>query len=107
MNLFDNGALASWLAHQGEMLWAYAVLPVVAIMGIYFTLRTGAVQLRKIHAKFKTLTNKALLKNDSKQLESGLNPTFVDNRLTELKNVECWTVADVLDHRASRFQAID
>ena len=61
MNLFDNDAFATWLADQGDMLWTYAVLPIVAIVGIYFTVRTGAVQFRMIPVMFKTLTDKALV----------------------------------------------
>lgn len=67
MNLFDNDAFATWLANQGDMLWTYAVLPIVAIVGIYFTVRTGAVQFRMIPAMFKTLTDKALLNEEGEK----------------------------------------
>ncbi|MFJ6417587.1 alanine/glycine:cation symporter family protein [Paeniglutamicibacter sp. NPDC091659] len=67
MNLLDNDAFAGWLADQGDLLWTYAVLPIVAIVGIYFTVRTGAVQFRMIPAMFKTLTDKALLNEDGEK----------------------------------------
>ncbi|NKX54443.1 alanine/glycine:cation symporter family protein [Arthrobacter mobilis] len=48
----------------GNELWTWVVLPVLAVLGIYFTARSGAVQLRMLPAMFKTLTDKALVNED-------------------------------------------
>ncbi|GAA4379643.1 alanine/glycine:cation symporter family protein [Paeniglutamicibacter cryotolerans] len=61
MEFLENAALADWFADYGNLLWTYAVLPVLAIVGIYFTIRTKAVQFRMIPAMFRTLTDKALV----------------------------------------------
>ncbi len=42
----------------GDALWTWIVLPVVAILGIYFTVRSGVVQFRLIPEMFRTLTDK-------------------------------------------------
>lgn len=39
----------------GGDLWQYIVLPVVVILGIYFTVRTGVVQIRNFPDMFRTL----------------------------------------------------
>ena len=44
MNLLDNDAFAGWLADQGDLLWTYAALPIVAIVGIYFTVRAKVAE---------------------------------------------------------------
>lgn len=50
--------LDAWILDAGEALWTLAVLPVVAVLGLWFTLRSGAVQLRMIPEMFRTLTDK-------------------------------------------------
>lgn len=42
----------------GDLLWTWAVLPILGLLGVYFTLRSGVVQLRLIPEMFRTLTNK-------------------------------------------------
>ncbi|QYF74450.1 sodium:alanine symporter family protein [Cryobacterium sp. PAMC25264] len=54
-----------WLLTWGDNLWTWIVLPVVVGLGIYFTVRSGVVQLRLIPEMFRTLTNK------TPQTESG------------------------------------
>ncbi|WP_221585718.1 sodium:alanine symporter family protein [Microbacterium sp. G2-8] len=51
-------AVESWLAGGGDLLWTWIVLPIVAVLGIYLTVRSGAVQLRLIPEMFRTLTDK-------------------------------------------------
>jgi AGCS family alanine or glycine:cation symporter len=48
----------AWLLTWGDNLWTWIVLPVVVVLGIYFTVRSGVVQLRLIPEMFRTLTNK-------------------------------------------------
>ncbi|TYC95969.1 alanine:cation symporter family protein [Arthrobacter echini] len=47
-----------WLLSWGDHLWTWIVLPVVVGLGIYFTIRSGVVQVRLIPEMFRTLTNK-------------------------------------------------
>ncbi|MGM1017881.1 MAG: alanine/glycine:cation symporter family protein [Actinomycetota bacterium] len=42
----------------GDLLWTWIVLPILGLLGIYFTIRSGVVQLRLIPDMFRTLTNK-------------------------------------------------
>ncbi|MWB99925.1 alanine/glycine:cation symporter family protein [Agromyces seonyuensis] len=42
----------------GDALWTWIVLPVVVVLGIYFTVRSGVVQFRLIPEMFRTLTDK-------------------------------------------------
>ena len=45
----------------GDGLWTWVLLPVVAILGLYFTIRTRVVQFRYIPEMFRTLTDKTPL----------------------------------------------
>ncbi|MDN3496815.1 alanine/glycine:cation symporter family protein [Planococcus sp. APC 4015] len=47
-----------WLLTWGDNLWTWAVLPVLVVLGLYFTLRSGVVQFRLIPEMFRTLTDK-------------------------------------------------
>jgi AGCS family alanine or glycine:cation symporter len=51
-------AINEWLLLWGDRLWTWAVLPVVVVLGIYFTVRSGVVQFRLIPEMFRTLTDK-------------------------------------------------
>ncbi|WP_127472667.1 alanine/glycine:cation symporter family protein [Microbacterium sulfonylureivorans] len=47
-----------WLVTWGDNLWTWVVLPVVVILGVYFTVRSGVVQFRLVPEMFRTLTDK-------------------------------------------------
>jgi AGCS family alanine or glycine:cation symporter len=49
--------LNDWILAAGDGLWTWVVLPVVAVLGVYFTLRSGVVQLRMLPEMFRTLTD--------------------------------------------------
>lgn len=51
-------ALNDFVLDAGDMLWTWIVLPVLVVLGVYFTLRSGVVQFRMIPEMFRTLTNK-------------------------------------------------
>ncbi|GAA1991756.1 alanine/glycine:cation symporter family protein [Isoptericola halotolerans] len=51
--------LNDWILTGGDALWTWIVLPVVAVLGVYFTVRSGVVQLRLLPEMFRTLTNPA------------------------------------------------
>ncbi|MGK3953602.1 alanine/glycine:cation symporter family protein [Microbacterium sp. I2] len=51
-------AVNEWLVTWGDNLWTWIVLPVVVVLGIYFTVRSGVVQFRLIPEMFRTLTDK-------------------------------------------------
>ncbi|WP_127819791.1 alanine/glycine:cation symporter family protein [Microbacterium sp. CPCC 204701] len=51
-------ALNEWLLLWGDRLWTWLVLPVVVLLGLYFTVRSGVVQFRLIPEMFRTLTDK-------------------------------------------------
>lgn len=59
-------ALNNLLATAGDHLWTWAVLPVVVLVGVYFTVRSGVVQFRLIPEMFRTLTDKTPLTADGK-----------------------------------------
>lgn len=42
----------------GDTLWTWIVLPVLALLGLYFTIRSGVVQLRLVPDMFKVLGDK-------------------------------------------------
>ncbi|WGD37009.1 alanine/glycine:cation symporter family protein [Lysinibacter sp. HNR] len=48
----------SIISSAGDNLWSWLVLPILAVLGIYFTVRSGVVQFRLIPEMFRTLTNK-------------------------------------------------
>ncbi|MCO1338512.1 sodium:alanine symporter family protein [Kocuria polaris] len=66
MQLFQNEFLEGLLSDAGGWLWSWILLPVVAFVGLYFTIRSGAVQLRMIPNMIKTLSDKALIGPDGK-----------------------------------------
>lgn len=51
-------ALNEWLLVWGDLFWTWVVLPVVVLLGLYFTVRSGVVQFRLIPEMFRTLTDK-------------------------------------------------
>lgn len=51
-------AVNAWLLTWGDNLWTWIVLPVVVLLGLYFTIRSGVVQFRLIPEMFRTLTDK-------------------------------------------------
>ncbi|QLD11860.1 alanine/glycine:cation symporter family protein [Microbacterium oleivorans] len=59
-------AVNEWLLTWGDHLWTWAVLPVVVLLGLYFTVRSGVVQLRMVPEMFRTLTNKTPLTSAGK-----------------------------------------
>jgi len=50
-------AINAWVAAAGDLFWTWLVLPVVVALGVYFTVRSGVVQVRLIPEMFRTLTN--------------------------------------------------
>ena len=53
----------------GDVLWTWLVLPILALLGVYFTVRSGVVQFRLIPEMFRTLTDKTPL-NDAGEPQS-------------------------------------
>ncbi|MGV2984943.1 alanine/glycine:cation symporter family protein [Microbacterium sp. AGC85] len=51
-------ALNDFVLTAGDNLWTWIILPVLAVLGIYFTFRSGVVQFRMIPEMFRTLTDK-------------------------------------------------
>lgn len=51
-------SINEWLLTWGDHLWTWAVLPLVVVLGVYFTVRSGVVQLRLLPDMFRTLTDK-------------------------------------------------
>src|SRR5699024_7759448 len=47
------------LVNAEGWLWTWAGMPVVVLLGLYFTIRSGALQLRMIPAMFGAITQKA------------------------------------------------
>ncbi|CDK01390.1 Amino-acid carrier protein AlsT [Microbacterium sp. C448] len=51
-------AINDWLLTWGDNLWTWIIVPVVVVLGLYFTARSGVVQFRLIPEMFRTLTDK-------------------------------------------------
>lgn len=51
-------AVNAWLLTWGDNLWTWAVLPVLVLLGLYFTARSGVVQLRLLPEMFRVLRDK-------------------------------------------------
>jgi len=51
-------AVNDFVLSAGDLLWTWIVLPVVVVLGVYFTARSGVVQFRLIPEMFRTLTDK-------------------------------------------------
>ena len=58
--------LNEFLGDAEGWLWTWAGMPVVVVLGLYFTIRTGAVQVRMIPAMFRAITQKAQLEKIGK-----------------------------------------
>ncbi|WP_460946749.1 alanine/glycine:cation symporter family protein [Okibacterium endophyticum] len=65
----DTDDLNAFVLDAGDLLWTWAVLPIVVVLGLYFTFRSGVVQFRMIPEMFRTLTNKTPL-DDSGRAQS-------------------------------------
>lgn len=59
-------ALNDWMLLWGDRLWTWLVLPVVVLLGIYFTVRSGVVHFRLIPEMFRTLTDKTPRASDGR-----------------------------------------
>ncbi|MEV8218275.1 hypothetical protein AB0O65_00755 [Microbacterium sp. NPDC077391] len=51
-------ALNDFVLFFGDKLWSWAVLPILVLLGLYFTFRSGVVQFRLIPEMFRTLTDR-------------------------------------------------
>ncbi|MEJ6555031.1 sodium:alanine symporter family protein [Microbacterium esteraromaticum] len=51
-------ALNDFVLFFGDKLWTWAVLPILLLLGLYFTFRSGVVQFRLIPEMFRTLTDR-------------------------------------------------
>lgn len=51
-------AINNWLLTWGDNYWTWIVLPLVVVLGLYFTIRSGVVQFRMIPEMFRTLTDR-------------------------------------------------
>ncbi len=56
MGLIED--LNTWLGDTEGWLWTWLGMPVVGLLALYFTLRTGAVQFRLLPAMFRSITEK-------------------------------------------------
>ncbi|SMX81534.1 alanine or glycine:cation symporter, AGCS family [Brevibacterium sp. Mu109] len=72
MGLIDD--LNTWLGNAEGWLWTWLGMPVVGLLALYFTLRTGAVQFRMLPAMFRSITEKPQSdegsKDDTKSLSA-------------------------------------
>ncbi|MEB4616468.1 alanine/glycine:cation symporter family protein [Leucobacter sp. M11] len=58
------GSINDVVLGAGDKLWTWAVLPILIVLGLYFTLRSGVVQLRWLPEMFRTLTDKTPTRED-------------------------------------------
>lgn len=72
-------ALESWLAGADADLWTWAVFPLVAVLAVYFTIRTGVVQIRLLPRMFRTLGDRT--------------PTDAEGRTQSLSAFQAFTVS--------------
>ncbi len=59
-------AVNEFVLFSGDLLWTWLVLPLVVLLGLYFTVRSGVVQFRLIPEMFRTLTDKTPRTTDGK-----------------------------------------
>lgn len=50
-------SVEEWVVTAVDNLWVWLTAPVILIVGVYFTVRTGVVQVRLLPRMFKTLTD--------------------------------------------------
>jgi AGCS family alanine or glycine:cation symporter len=53
-----------FITTAGDGLWTWIILPLVVLLGLYFTVRTGVVQFRMIPAMVRSLSDKTPLRAD-------------------------------------------
>lgn len=72
MGLIDD--LNTWLGNAEGWLWTWIGMPIVAVIALWFTLRTGAVQIRMLPAMFRSIMEKPQTeegaKGDNKSLSA-------------------------------------
>ncbi|WP_062385827.1 alanine/glycine:cation symporter family protein [Demequina iriomotensis] len=51
-------AFESWVVSASDSLWTWLVLPLVAVLGLYFTGRSGLVQVRMLPQMFRGLSDR-------------------------------------------------
>ncbi|WP_061962236.1 alanine/glycine:cation symporter family protein [Demequina flava] len=58
--------IEQWIPTAVDYLWTWISAPVILILGLYFTFRTGVVQIRLLPRMFKTLADATPLDADGK-----------------------------------------
>ena len=72
-------ALNDFVLFFGDKLWTWAVLPILLLLGLYFTFRSGVVQFRLIPEMFRTLTDRT--------------PTDADGRPQSVSAFQAFTIS--------------
>ncbi|RCV47420.1 alanine/glycine:cation symporter family protein [Marinitenerispora sediminis] len=62
MDAVNNGIVAT-----GDVFWSYLLIPLLVVVSVYFTVRSGAVQLRLLPEMFRVLGNPAETAPDGKK----------------------------------------
>ncbi len=57
-------AINDFVLTWGDHLWTWVLIPILVVVGVYFTIRSGVVQFRLIPEMFRTLTDKTPLNAD-------------------------------------------
>ncbi|HWS49552.1 MAG TPA: alanine/glycine:cation symporter family protein [Microbacterium sp.] len=59
-------AINDLVTSLGGQLWSWIVLPILVVLGLYFTFRSGVVQFRMIPEMFRTLTDRTPTDDDGR-----------------------------------------
>ncbi len=117
-NYYYGESNIGFITNKPQVMAAYRVLVTLAVLG--GTLATADVvwNLADMVMGLMALINLIaiallspvafkMLKNYSAQLQAGPEPDILPTQLPELKNIDCWTEDDVLDHRARPVKAAE
>ncbi|WP_062520696.1 alanine/glycine:cation symporter family protein [Demequina silvatica] len=72
-------ALEEWVVSTTDTLWTWLLLPLVVVLAVYFTIRSGAVQIRLLPRMVKGLTDRT--------------PTDAEGRPQSLSAFQAFTVS--------------
>src|SRR5690606_39866400 len=59
-------ALNDLVATVGDQFWTWVVLPILVVLGVYFTVRSGVVQFRLIPEMFRTRSEERRVGKESR-----------------------------------------
>lgn len=62
----DMDTVTDWIVNAGDAFWNWLMVPIVVLVGLYLSIRSGLVQFRFIPEMFRTITDRSPLDSEGR-----------------------------------------